>query len=494
MGIILRQSFKGTIITYVGVFIAYLNLIFLLPYCLDVSQIGVVRLIIEASVFFSLFFQLGAPYILIRYKPLTERENVKGVLGLSSAYALVGMMLFVLFFSLFKQQIGEFYSERSKEFVDFIEYVLPLTLIIISVNLFERYSHSNKRIVIPNLLREGFIRASLGALVILYFFKVINFDQVLIGVIASYVLQFLVLLVYTNRLEKINLRPSKQLLSKQNLISVASYASFITIGAVGGGLVGKLDVIMIGSLAGLEEVGIYSTMFYIATIIEMPRRALMQISNPIISEHLANDEISKVESLYKKTSINQLIVGSGLFLLVWFNLDPLFDIMPKGEVFRAGKWVVLIIGVSKLYDLATGINNQILLNSKYYRFSLISIFLLSILAIATNWYMIPILGIKGAALATLVSIFLFNSVLLIFIYSKFRIHPFNQQSLKLLLLLIACFVMVGFIPSTSNAFIDITLRSVIIILAFGIPVYLLKLSNDLNDLALNILRRMKIIS
>ncbi len=493
MGIILRQSFKSTIVTYLGVFIAYLNLIFLLPYCLEVEQIGVVRLIIEAAVFFSLFFQLGAPYILIRYKPLADRDKLTGVLGLSSIFALLGMLLFALFFFFFQEEIGAFYSERSAKFVDYIEFVLPLTLIIISVNLFERFAHSNKRIVVPNLMREGFIRLSLGVLVLLYFFKVVDFNELLIGILVSYSLQFIVLLIYSNRLEKIKLRPSKALLSKQNLISVSSYAGFITIGAVGGGLVGKLDVIMIGSLAGLDEVGIYSTMFYIATIIEMPKRALMQISNPIIAEHLANDRIDEIESLYKRTSINQLIVGAGLFLLVWFNLDPLFDLMPKGDIFRMGKWVVLIIGVTKLYDLATGINNQILLNSKYYRFSLISIFLLSILAIGSNLLLIPEYGIKGAAIATLISIFFLNTILLIFIFIKYKIQPFTMQSLKLLVLLILYFAVLSYTPSLDNAVYDIVLRSSIIAISFAALVYYLKLSNDLNELLLNIMRRIRLI-
>lgn len=493
MGIILRQSFKGTIISYLGVFIAYLNLIIILPYCLDLDQIGVVRLAIEASVFFSLFFQLGAPYILIRFKPISEKENLKGILGVAGLFALIGIGVFMIFFSLFKEEIGEFYLERSEDFVKYIDYVLPFAIIIILNNLLERYSHANKRIVVPGFLKEVFLRISLGSIVVLYFLEIISFEQVIQGIIVSYVLQFLVLLFYTNRLAPIQLRPSKLMLSRTYVSQIGSYAGFVTVGAIGGGLVGKLDIIMLGSLAGLNEIGIYSTMLYLATIIEMPRRALMQISNPIIAEHIANDEIDKVASLYKKTSINQLIVGTILFLLIWFNIDALFDLMPKGEVFRNGKWVVFIVGVTKLYDLATGINSQILLNSKFYRFSLIAIFLLSILAIASNYLLIPRFGIEGAAAATLISIFLFNSLLLGFIYMKFKIQPFSLQTLKLLLLVALLYIGMSFFPEISNPFLSIGVKTIILTCLFVGFVYFTRISEDINELIRNILQRIKLL-
>lgn len=493
MGIILRQSFKSTIITYLGVGIAYLNLILILPYCLEVEQIGVVRLVVEAAVFFALFFQLGAPYILIRYKPLAHKQNNQGILGVSSVFALAGMLLFALFFWVFEEQIAAFYSERSQLFVDFMQYVLPLTLIIIGVNLVERYAHANKRIVVPNVFREVFIRIVLALMVLAFFLNFLSFELMLAGIVLSYVLQFFALLWYGNRLEPIKLRPSKDLLSRKNLLEFGNYAGFITIGAVGGGLVGKLDVMMLGSLAGLTEVGIYSTMFYVTTVIEMPRRALTQISNPIIAEHIANDEMKEVESLYKKTSINQLIVGVLLFFLVWFNLDSLFTLMPKGEVFQQGKWVVFIIGLTKIYDLATGINNQILLNSKFYRFSLVSMFVLSGIAIISNLMLIPIYGINGAAIATFISIFSFNTLLLIFIHRKFKIHPFSFRTFQLLLVGMAVFGLLFMLPELENPLLNICLRSVLLVVLFALPVYFLNISEDLNGLLRNILRRLGIM-
>ena len=40
------------------------------------------------------------------------------------------------------------------------------------------------------------------------------------------------------------------------------------------------------------------------------------------------------------------MAGTLLFLLVWVNIDNIFDIIPHGEIYEAGKWVVFFIALS----------------------------------------------------------------------------------------------------------------------------------------------------
>mgnify|MGYP004150682039 CR=1 FL=1 len=49
----------------------------------------------------------------------------------------------------------------------------------------------------------------------------------------------------------------------------------------------NIDILMVSALLGLSNTGIYTTAFYIGIIIEMPRRAISQISLPIISNHFS---------------------------------------------------------------------------------------------------------------------------------------------------------------------------------------------------------------
>jgi O-antigen/teichoic acid export membrane protein len=117
-------------------------------------------------------------------------------------------------------------------------------------------------------------------------------------------------------------------LVKYSLLSFAGMAGLI--------LIGKIDSMMVSAMIGFSANAIYTTAFYMATVIEIPKRALSQIAMPLISRAFERNDIKEVASLYRKTSINQLIIGSLLLIGVWINLDSLFALMPKGEVFCGG--------------------------------------------------------------------------------------------------------------------------------------------------------------
>ena len=57
---------------------------------------------------------------------------------------------------------------------------------------------------------------------------------------------------------------------------------------------------MVTSFLGLSDTGIYTTAFYIGMIIEIPRRAISQISVPFISENIKKKNFSKIEKNYKR--------------------------------------------------------------------------------------------------------------------------------------------------------------------------------------------------
>ena len=78
------------------------------------------------------------------------------------------------------------------------------------------------------------------------------------------------------------------------------------------------------------------------------------------------------------------------------------------DSYSTGIFVVFTIGISKYFDLILGNNNAIIFNSKYYKAVLFLGLLLAFLAISLNMIFIPIYGINGAAIATLISITLYS--------------------------------------------------------------------------------------
>ena len=58
-------------------------------------------------------------------------------------------------------------------------------------------------------------------------------------------------------------------------------------------------------------------------IIEIPRRAISQISIPFISENIKNQNITKIENYYKEISLHQTLIGVLFYLLVIIHLDQI---------------------------------------------------------------------------------------------------------------------------------------------------------------------------
>ena len=71
-----------------------------------------------------------------------------------------------------------------------------------------------------------------------------------------------------------------------------------------------------------------------------------------------------IETIYKKSALNLFIIGSFLLLGIWANIDSIFSLLPKSDIYAQGKWVVLLIGLGRVADMMTGLNTEILVNSK----------------------------------------------------------------------------------------------------------------------------------
>jgi len=239
-------------------------------------------------------------------------------------------------------------------------------------------------------------------------------------------------------------------------------------------------MMMIASLLDLEQVAFYTVAFFIGNAIKVPGKSIVSTAIPLISKAWEEKDLKTIQSLYSKSSINQLIIGGVFFLRVWLNIDEIFSLLPNK--FSHGKWVVLFIGLSQLFNISTGINGVIIVNSKHYRYDLITNVILVFLTIGTNYFFIPIYGINGAAMATAISVLLFNLIRLVLIKVKMNMHPFSLQTLKTILLLFVVYFLLGLLPNTNYAFADIIWKSILVFSIFIPTVLYLNLSEDINKI------------
>jgi len=493
MGIVARQGIKAGIVLYIGVVLGALNNIWFYPQFLAPEQIGVFRLLLANEIFLATLFQLGAVGIIDKFFTFfKDTARDKGAfLKFSLLYPLIGLSIFIGLYFLLPDLFLSAYKQKSPNIIKYY-YVLPVLVFLITYNgILMAFSRAYFRIVVPQLLENVLLRTIVIILLLLLSWRLITFYQFIWGFVGIRLLNCLILTLYLQKLipGPINW---KSWIPRAKVKEFIQFATYITLGTTSGIIISNADIIMIGSYLGERDTGIYTIAFFIGTVVEIPRRAIAQISVPVISEAWKNNHLHIIKDIYQKTSVNLMIAGALLALLIFFNVQDLFAFMPKGEVYRQGIYVVVFISIARFVDMTSGANQEILLYSKYYRFTLFSNLILAVMVIGTNALLIPIYQLNGAALATLISIIIYNFIRFAFLLWKFKIQPFNQKTIWTLAL-IGLTAMVGYALSfiQIHPIVNIAIKSIGITSVFIAGVWILKLSEDISLFAQKLMANIK---
>ena len=202
--------------------------------------------------------------------------------------------------------------------------------------LFESYLRARYDTILSNYV-NGVSNRLLTAFSILFLANsLIDFNTLINLQVIIYLIGILILIIYSNRLDKISIKIKFNSI-KKSINKILKFNSFSSIGSFSNILVMNVDVLMVTSILGLAETGIYTTAFYIGMIIEIPRRAISQISIPFISENINNKRYDKIEKNYKDVSLHQMIIGALFLLIIFVNLDDIYSLIPNSENFISGK-------------------------------------------------------------------------------------------------------------------------------------------------------------
>ena len=484
MGIVIRQSIITTIISYCGVAIGYVNLLYFYPKFLSPEEVGLFRTIQDAAILLSPFAQFGLASGIFRYYPqfVKDQKTSGSFITLMLLLSVVGFGIFFLVFTLFETSILTYFEDNAKEIIHYAGVVVWLTLILLITSLLEAYSRSLLKTIVPNLLREVVTRLLLSVFVLGYFLGYLDFQQFIIATTIGYLLCLITLVLYLAKNGDLKLGLGFSQASKSKLPELLKYCVLSFAGTAGLIIIGKVDSIMVTGLLGLAANAVYTTAFYMATVIEVPKRALSQVAMPLIARAFEKKDLNDIQTIYQKTAINQFIIGALMLIGVWANLDSIFQLMPKNDVYETGKYVVLIVGFGKLIDMIFGPSSEIIVLSKYYGFNIILIILLAGSIVFINNLLIPAYGINGAAIGAALALIFFNLIKFIFIWITLKMQPFSKGTIKVLLITVAVIGMNFFLPKVDNVLFDIAYRSAIITIVFGSLVLLSKASPDGNKL------------
>ena len=505
MGVIARQSIKGALANYLGIFIGFLTTFFVLTDLLNEQEIGLTRVMVDAAMLFSCLAQLGTNASIIKFYPFFKDEESRdhGFFGWTILLPFIGFLLFALCFFLFKDHLVAIYAPKAPLIVDYFYLLLPLTFFALYLTVFETNSNVLLRIAVPKMVREVGIRVFNLICYLLYGFDLITLDLFVILFCSSYALAMLIDFFYLLTLGKISFKIDFQFVKGGKLREIGIYTLFMTVTVLAGNIP-LINSLFIGAKAGLALTGVYTIASYIANIVEVPYRSLGAISRPMISQAVKDDNWHEVNRLGQQVSLHQFLVSSLIFFFIWINLEALFSVIPNGQLYVGGMGVVMILGLSKILNSSLSIGTDILNFSKFYPISLLFIVLLTATAIYLNTLLIPIWGINGSACATLFAYALYFVIMLLYLGIRQRVNILSSKQL-----LVAAFVLVLFalnflwsrfltpivlsaVPHHLMALlIDALLRTLFFMLISVVGVYKLRISQPINSFLEKFLGKIK---
>jgi O-antigen/teichoic acid export membrane protein len=482
MGVVKHQSLRSSILIYLGFAIGALNTLLLFPVFVGSEQFGLTRIISDIGVLLVPFCTFSTGLMVNRFYPyyayhLEEKRN--DLMGWVLVTTGIGLALFVAGSLLFKGLIIRKYDTNSHLLIEYYYFLYPFVSGIVLFSVFESYSWSRHETVAPNFLKELLIRLLTTAIIGLYALKVISFVVFMWLFCTLYFVALLLLVLYLWRKKLLYFTLKVSNVTSRLYKRMTVYALSITSATIFNLLSQNIGALIVASISGLEEAAYMTIAYYMAMLIQVPQRSISAIATPIIAQSWKDKNMAKIDEIYKKSSILQLVAALFIFWEIWLNINDIYRIMPAG--YDTARDLVFFMGLTKIVDMGTGVNQQLLSTSRFWRFDLTSATVLVILSIPLNIFLIKKFGMVGAGYSLMLSQLAFNGLRLIFIKRRFGLQPFSLNTLKAIVISIAAYYLSLLVPGGSNPFVGIIIHGTVFLLLFGGAIWLLNVSEDINN-------------
>jgi O-antigen/teichoic acid export membrane protein len=477
MGIVSNQSIKNTIITYFGFGIGAINALFLYTIFLGKVHYGIVAFVLSAANIMMPLMAFGVQNTLIRFysKYNSEEERVK-FLSFMLFIPIVFILPTTAILYFFYPQITFYILNENPNVAPFL-WLIPIVGIFMGYfEIFYAWVKVHFQSVFGNFLSEVGTRVIVLFLLLSVSQNWIQKDMFVYSLSAVYGYQCFAMMVFAMQVKM----PVFKFQFPKNTKEIFSYSFFIIASGTVTVMLIDFDKVMIPAYQNISNNAFYSVAVFIAMVIAVPSRAMMQIIYPITAQLLNENKFEELNVLYKKCAINLQVFGGLIMLGIFLNCKELYHLIP--QEYSGGIAVVFLIGLSKFYDLILGNNAAIILNTKYYRWFLFFGIVLVLSLIVLYMILIPIYGIIGAALATLIAVFVYNTIKVLFVFWKMNLIPFTIKTVYSFGIITLVFLMFYFWDFTFHPLLNIVFKSILITIVYCLLNYKLKISIEMNEI------------
>ena len=299
MGIIKRQASKSSWTSLIGVAVSAVSALYVIP-TLPSRIYGTVSIIIGVASLILPFTLLGLNSTYLRFNESYSEDQRDAVFRkfykIHTGFSLIVALCFYFTSDWF---LITFYKNSNLSSNTGL-YISVMLFFMGQFTLISAYITSKYRLNVVRIAELLFQKLGIPVIFLVYIFLDLSTAQLLILLSLLYILRAISLVLFRHR-SSTNNSPRSNISFKLNTATVP-YSIFALIAVILHQAIIDIDTLMVGSLVGVAEAGIYKYAFYIAIIIDLPRINLVSLLFPLISKYQHEDNRAKLDEIYKRSS------------------------------------------------------------------------------------------------------------------------------------------------------------------------------------------------
>ncbi|MEO6814522.1 MAG: lipopolysaccharide biosynthesis protein [Ginsengibacter sp.] len=479
-----RQSIISTIFVYAGFFIGFINTYLFTRQgsAFTPSEYGMTGIFIAVGNLMFAFANLGMVSVVYKFYPyyndnLPKKKN--DLLTWTFLISFIGFCLVILAGFVFKGLVVRKFGGNSPLFLQYYFWIFPFGFSILLFSMLEVFAWNIRKSILTTFLKEVLFKVLTLLLIFLLSFKVINsFDTFIKMYAYTYGIPAFVLLFYLLWKKEFNVTFTISRVTKKFYKKMVSMATLVYFGGTIYMIATFIDTIVIMSLLGTAEAGIFALGSVVAGLVQAPQRGAIAASIPVLSKAWKDKDLKKINLIYQRSGINLLIASLGIFLIVWLSYEDAVNTFKLKPAYLESLWIFFFLGLARVVDLGTGVNSQIIGTSVFWRFEFVSGMVLLALAVPLNYMLVKEFGIVGAGYSNLISLTVYNVIRLVFLKRKFDMHPFSYKTIYAVVLAFLCYGICYYAFMNFHGFLGMIAKSFVFVALYGGSVIYFDLSPD----------------
>ncbi len=181
------------------------------------------------------------------------------------------------------------------------------------------------------------------------------------------------------------------------------------------------DKLMIGTLVGTTDTGLYGVAKRISSLMAFPLIAVNSILGPMIARLYAQESKQELQRVVSFGVGIVMLITSAIAICLVVGGKTLLGLF--GSEFTASYGLLMILVAGELINALSGPVALILNMTGHHNDTIKVLGLTVMLNLVLNWFLIPQLGASGAAIATAISLVLWNLLMGMLVWQRLKIIP-----------------------------------------------------------------------